>query len=62
VLFFEQLRRDSEHLPEASVALYLTDGYGEFPDESPALSGLWVVAPGGLDSEEFPFGAVVCLA
>lgn len=38
------------------VAIYLTDGYGPFPPETPGLPTLWVVTAGGLALEEFPFG------
>ena len=44
---------------ENAVAVYLTDGYGDFPDAAPDLPVLWIVTPGGLDSERFPFGEVV---
>ena len=43
------------------VAIYLTDGYGTFPTERPALPVLWVVSPGGLATERFPFGDVLRL-
>ena len=48
-----------DHDFESAVAVYLTDGYGEFPDPAPDLPVLWIVTPGGLDSERFPFGEVV---
>jgi predicted metal-dependent peptidase len=43
------------------VCVYLTDGYGTFPDQSPELPVLWVVTPGGLDLSQFPFGETVRL-
>ena len=43
------------------VCVYLTDGYGTFPDPPPELSVLWVVTPGGLDLSQFPFGEAVRL-
>ncbi len=43
------------------VCIYLTDGYGDFPFEKPELPVLWVVTPGGLGLEEFPFGEAVRL-
>lgn len=43
------------------VSVYLTDGYGSFPEIEPELPVLWVVIPGGLESSEFPFGDVVRL-
>ena len=44
---------------ENAVAVYLTDGYGEFPEIAPDLPVLWIVTPGGLESERFPYGEVV---
>ena len=44
---------------ENAVAVYLTDGYGEFPETAPDLPVLWIVTPGGLESERFGFGEVV---
>jgi predicted metal-dependent peptidase len=46
---------------QEAVCIYLTDGYGSFPETEPELPVLWVVIPGGLDSSEFPFGEVVRL-
>ncbi|TVQ49259.1 MAG: hypothetical protein EA365_00515 [Gloeocapsa sp. DLM2.Bin57] len=43
------------------VCVYLTDGYGDFPQYAPSLPVLWVVTPGGLDNQGFPFGEVVRL-
>jgi hypothetical protein len=43
------------------VCVYLTDGYGTFPQQSRELPVLWVVIPGGLDLSEFPFGETVHL-
>ena len=54
--FFNAL---SEQDLENAVAVYLTDGYGEFPDTAPDLPVLWIVTPGGLESERFAFGEVV---
>ena len=41
------------------VCIYFTDGYGEFPRKELEIPVLWVVPPGGLSSQEFPFGEVV---
>lgn len=58
--FFEEIERIHEpHL--GGVCIYLTDGFGDFPAEAPELPTLWVVAPGGLDIEGFPFGEAVKL-
>jgi len=43
------------------VLIYLTDGYGDFPEQAPATPTLWVVPPGGLEDEGFPFGDVLRL-
>ncbi|HIK32100.1 MAG TPA: hypothetical protein IGS17_17220 [Oscillatoriales cyanobacterium M59_W2019_021] len=45
----------------SGVCVYLTDGYGTFPPEPPELPVLWVVTPGGLPGEQFPFGETVRL-
>ena len=56
--FFEAVKRESDAF-ETSVAIYLTDGYGDFPEERPNIPTLWVVTPGGLELEQFPFGEPV---
>jgi predicted metal-dependent peptidase len=55
--FFAHLER--QHLQSDTVAIYLTDGYGSFPQKKPRLPVLWVVVPGGLESDRFPFGTVI---
>jgi predicted metal-dependent peptidase len=51
-----------QHRPHLSgVCIYLTDGYGQFPAAPPPLPVLWVVTPGGLGLEGFPFGEAVRL-
>ena len=59
--FFDALKT-ADDLGEGkpSVAVYLTDGFGPFPDSSD-IPVLWAVTPGGLLDEEFPFGEVVRL-
>ena len=58
--FFTKLTQ--ENLPgTTTVAVYLTDGYGDFPDQPPPFPVLWVITPGGLDSAYFPFGETVRL-
>jgi predicted metal-dependent peptidase len=56
---FFTLLADEGLIDERTVAVYLTDGFGSFPDEPPDLEVLWVVTPGGLDDDRFPFGNVV---
>ncbi len=58
--FFEAIKPDLTEL-EHGVIVYLTDGFGDFPLEPPNLPVLWVVTPGGLALEGFPFGEVVSL-
>lgn len=59
--FFAALAQESATPSSAPLAVYLTDGYGDFPAQPPDGPVLWVVAPGGLASEEFPFGEVARL-
>lgn len=58
--FFDAVA-DPENAPEPSVCVYLTDGYGEFPDDPPPVETLWAVTPGGRADDQFPFGEVVRL-
>jgi len=48
-----------DNKPRAKVLIYLTDGYGSFPEKQPQIPTLWVVCEGGLEEEQFPFGRVV---
>ena len=56
--FFKAISEESDPFGE-SVAVYLTDGWGDFPNEAPSMDVLWVVVPGGVLDDEFPFGQVV---
>ena len=58
--FFAVAERDYVDWPN-KVAVYLTDGFGSFPERTPDFSTLWVVTPGGRSIERFPFGEVVRL-
>lgn len=63
VPFFEWLaEHPSERAHVQRIAVYLTDGYGEFPEEAPQEEAvLWIVTGDGLESEGFPFGEVARL-
>ncbi|GAO74955.1 putative uncharacterized protein [Meiothermus ruber H328] len=58
--FFRHLEAQENPLGEI-LAVYLTDGYGDFLETPPRFPVLWVVAPGGLADEGFPFGEVARL-
>ncbi len=60
VPFFEKVEQRWNRQTQA-LCVYLTDGYGSFPAEAPELPTLWVVTPGGLALERFPFGEAVRL-
>ena len=60
VPFFHKIHDCWDGLTTA-VCVYLTDGYGTFPNIAPELPVLWVVTPGGLDLSQFPFGETVRL-
>jgi len=49
----------ADHEPD--LVVYLTDGYGDFPEQPPRVPTLWVVPPGGLEDSGFPFGEVLRL-
>lgn len=60
--FFEAVEKERDFNSEGEgVCVYLTDGYGDFPENPPSLPTLWVVPPGGLDLKQFPFGEAVRL-
>ena len=58
--FFAHLARRGDALAP-TVAVYLTDGYGSFPDRAPPIPTLWVVPPDGRELHMFPFGVAVRL-
>lgn len=60
VPFFDKVQANWDGYTQG-VCIYLTDGYGTFPDNQPELPVLWVVTPGGLDLSAFPFGEAVRL-
>lgn len=58
--FFKRITRRGGHQPP-TVAIYLTDGYGSFPDRPPPIATLWVLLPSGLALDKVPFGQAVRL-
>ena len=60
VPFFHKINNSWDGMT-TTVCVYLTDGYGTFPNTPPELPVLWVVTPGGLDLSQFPFGETVRL-
>lgn len=60
VPFFSKVQESWDAYTQG-VCVYLTDGYGTFPEQPPELPVLWVVTPGGLDLPQFPFGEAVRL-
>ena len=58
--FFEKVNAERDGC-DRGLCVYLTDGYGTFPQNLPDMPVLWVVTPGGLDLEQFPFGETVRL-
>jgi len=58
--FFQKIEDRWDGISQG-VCIYLTDGYGSFPEVSPSLPVLWVVTAGGLGLGQFPFGEAVRL-
>lgn len=58
--FFEKVNAQLDW-HSTQICVYLTDGYGDFPLTPPEIPVLWVVTPGGLALEAFPFGETVRL-
>jgi len=46
----------------ARLIIFLTDGYGEFPEKAPEIPTIWVVTHDGAPESHFPFGRVVRMA
>jgi len=58
--FFKKVAKHWTREKQA-VSIYLTDGFGDFPKQEPELPTLWVVVPGGLEGECFPWGETLRL-
>lgn len=58
--FFEIIERELDGSARG-VCIYLTDGYGTFPDISPQIPTLWVLSPGSIQESEVPFGEAIRL-
>jgi len=48
-----------EECPDARVLVYLTDGYGPFPEVEPDVPVIWLTY--GIKPEDYPFGNAICL-
>ena len=58
--FFKELDENSDPW-KPTVAVYLTDGWGDFPETPSSIPTLWAIIPGGRDAEQFPFGETIRL-
>ena len=56
--FFSYLEKHCDPFEQA-LCIYLTDGYGTFPDKAPDIPVLWVATDDAVD--HFPFGDVTRL-
>lgn len=61
VPFFEHLAADRD-VARPTLAVYLTDGRGDFPKTAPRVPVLWAVTDKGAPDGAFPFGDVLRLA
>ncbi len=58
--FFEAVEAETDNV-QPGLCVYLTDGYGTFPTNPPSWPILWVLSPGGLSTDDVPFGEAVRL-
>jgi predicted metal-dependent peptidase len=58
--FFQEITRP-DRLESPAACIYLTDGFGYYPEEPPGIPTLWVVTSGGIDLNEVPFGETIRL-
>ena len=58
--FFRDIERvDRMEYPAACI--YMTDGFGEYPEQPPNIPTLWAVIAGGIDLDAIPFGETIRL-
>lgn len=55
---FEAIAKERPH---TQVIVFLTDGYGTFPEQSPASKVIWMLQPPHCNAEAVPFGKVILL-
>ena len=59
VPFFDAIEEHDVGFNEVNrVAVYLTDGYGDFPKQC-SIPTLWLATHDGLENKDFPFGQVI---
>ncbi|HEY0756507.1 MAG TPA: VWA-like domain-containing protein [Ktedonobacteraceae bacterium] len=58
--FFETIEHELDGSVQG-VCIYLTDGYGTFPANTPQISTLWVLSPGSISEKQLPFGEAIRL-
>ena len=59
VPFFNAIDKKDQGFNDVNrVAVYLTDGYGDFPKKC-SIPTLWLVTHDGADSQQFPFGQII---
>lgn len=51
----------SEKRPNTQLAVLLTDGYTEFPDNEPLFASIWVITSDGIERNKVPFGKSIKL-
>ena len=54
--FFEEAEKD-----KARLCVFLTDGYGDFPEKKPRQQTIWVNTKEGIKPEDYPYGKVIQL-
>ncbi len=58
--FFQIVERELDGSVNG-ICIYLTDGYGTFPANAPAIPVLCVLSPGGISEKRTPFGEAIRL-
>ena len=57
--FFNEIDKKNQGFNDVNrVAVYLTDGYGDFPNKC-SIPTLWLVTHDGADNQHFPFGQII---
>ena len=54
--FWHYMRQETEQRHSQALCVYVTDGFGDTPAQTPEVPVLWLVTPGGRELDQFSFG------
>jgi predicted metal-dependent peptidase len=54
--FWHYIQQETEQHHTQALCVYVTDGFGDTPTQTPDVPVLWLVTPGGRELDQFLFG------